>query len=203
MISVVIPTFGDFDAWNPLAQRAVKSVMNQTVEAQIVRVHGDSLADARNKGGYKAKGDWLIFLDASDELDSHYVEAMAEGVGDIRRPATLGIVDGVEDDYPVLIPRTNILERNCIVIGAMIRKKDFIQIDGFSPDLEALEDWHCWLRLINQGALVGDVPDAIYRVHFDSEKPGRNSNIKNHGRAYAKIRSTCNSLQNVSSSPYV
>lgn len=183
-VSVVVSTYGD-DKWKSLAQRAVASAEAQTIPVQVVQVHGNTLASARNLGAARASGEWQIFLDADDELDPRYVEHMLAAEGDIRRPSTLGIVDGKEDDYPVLIPYQDIRVANYIVIGAMHRRSDFLAVGGFR-ELPILEDWALWLALVTNGANVVDVPEAIYRVHVNPR--GRNQNAKKHGRIYTQLR---------------
>ena len=185
-VSVIIATFGENDLYRRLALRAAASVTQQTVEPlEVVRVHGDTLQKARNEGAELAKGEWLIFLDADDELDPRYVEAMLAAEGDIRRPATLGIVDGVEDVAPVMIPKRDLLMSNYIVIGAMHRREDFLAVGGFN-NYPCLEDWDLWLRIVYNGAEVVDVPEAVYRVHVIPDS--RNSDVSIHAKVYSKIR---------------
>ena len=185
-VSVIIPTYGQNDLYRLLALRAANSVNLQTVEPlEIVRVHEETLQEARNEGAARAKGEWLIFLDADDELDPRYVEAMVAAEGDIRRPATLGVVDGVEDIAPVMIPRKDLLVTNFIVIGAMHRREDFLAVGGFN-DYPCLEDWDLWLRMVHNGAEVVDVPEAIYRVNVIPDS--RNSDVGVHAKVYSKIR---------------
>lgn len=187
-VTVIIPTFGDDPVWRQMAFRAAASAANQTYEPQeIVRVHhADSLHEARNAGAAQAETEWLIFLDADDELDPRYVEAMfAKDHGDIRRPATLGVVEDVEDDEPVMIEAKDLLHTNYIIIGAMCRRDQFMAVGGFN-DYPVLEDWDLWLRMVHNGSEVVDVPDAIYRVHV---RPGsRNQDVAQHGKIYSKIR---------------
>lgn len=187
-VTVVIATFGpDYKKWDDLAQRARKSVERQTVHPRVVRSHMDTLHDARNIGAVQANTEYLIFLDADDELDRHYVEAMLASHGDIRRPATLGVVGGIEDDFPVMIPRAPLLDRNFIVIGAMIRKDFFLRVGGFE-DYPVLEDWCLWLKMVEAGAEVVDVPDAIYRVNVQEASRNQPAEITNYGRTYSEIR---------------
>lgn len=185
-VSVVIPTFGNNDLYRRLALRAANSAVDQSMEPlEIIRIHEETLQEARNNGAEQAKGEWLIFLDADDELDHHYIEAMYKAEGDIRRPATLGVVDGVEDTESVMIPRKNLLVTNFIVIGAMHRREDFLAAGGFN-NYPCLEDWDLWLRMVANGAEVVDVPEAIYRVHVTPDS--RNSDVGVHAQVYKKIR---------------
>jgi glycosyltransferase involved in cell wall biosynthesis len=181
-VSVVIGTFGDEKVWGPLAVRAERSALGQTIPAEIVRIHSDTLARARNEGAERATGDWLVFLDADDELDPYYVEAMslaadrAMARSDCRtflhQPATLGVVDGVPDAEPVLIPQRPLDEGNFMVIGTMVERSLFLDVGGFA-ELEAWEDWDLWCRCWRAGAGFNPVPDAIYRIHVNPN--GRNN----------------------------
>lgn len=187
-VTVVIATFGDdYHKWDDLAQRAEKSVQRQTVHPKFVRSHMDTLQAARNIGAVQAGTEYLIFLDADDELDKHYVEAMLAAEGDIRRPATLGVVNGVEDDYPVMIPVANLLERNYIVIGAMVRRDMFMRLHGFD-DYPVLEDWALWLKMVQAGASIVEVPDAIYRVHVQPDSRNQPTEMASYGKTYSQIR---------------
>jgi glycosyltransferase involved in cell wall biosynthesis len=172
-IGVVVCTFGDRDEWWPLVCRAADSVVNQTVPPRTIRwIHDKSLQQARNKALFHLDTEWVIFLDADDELDEHYIEAMMAGSGDIRQPSTLGIQNGVPDDYPVLLSRRDLYEGNYIVIGAMCRTQAAMAIGGFR-DLPVLEDWDFWIRMVLTGNKVEPCPDAIYKVHVNPQ--GRNN----------------------------
>lgn len=194
-VDVVIPTFGGITReWERLRERAIHSVYEQTavfesgVDIRIWPTIGENLADARNRGANRGKGEWLIFLDADDELDSHYVEAMVAGTGDMRWPSTIGVhEDGHEDDYPVLLqPKGSLLVHNWMVIGTMIRREQFLKVGGFR-DLPILEDWDLWIRLVIDGAVPMACPDALYRVHV---RANSRNNPDIHGRTYTEIQQT-------------
>lgn len=184
--SCVIGTFGDRTRWEAFAARATASAYKQRFPFdQVIWSHADTLQHARNDGANDATSEWLVFLDADDELDTLYLKSMLEAKGDIRRPATLGIVDGVEDDEPVMITRADLRVRNFIVIGAMIRREAFLRVGGFSDD-PILEDWDLWIRLYLDGAEIVDVPEAVYRVHVRPQS--RNSFERLHGSVYSEIK---------------
>src|SRR5690554_3198459 len=80
-ISVVIGTYGDLDEWAPFVRRAAASVKGQAPR-DLVWMHAQSLAEARNKGAMAATGEWLLFLDADDTLAPGYLAHMREYRGD-------------------------------------------------------------------------------------------------------------------------
>lgn len=149
-------------------------------------LHKETLAEARNKGAEMVNTDWLIFLDADDELDSRYVDAMRRASGDIRKPSTIGVYpDGSEDDAPAMIPQRDLDRANHIVIGAMCRASMFWEVGGFR-EYPILEDWDLFRRMWKAGAEVVEVPDAIYRVHVN--EGSRNQDQALHTRVYNQIR---------------
>ena len=204
-IAVCIGTYGNEAIWGPLAQRAINSVRRQTVRpAWCVHTHTTTLQEARNSAARPTwpssglpscfrEAEWLCFLDADDELDPHYIEAMAVAVDELEgdwlvQPATLGVYpDGREDPHPAVIPRKNLLDGNFMVISTLIRASQFERLGGFD-DWPYCEDWDLWIRAWRDGAQFIAAPDAILRVHV-------NPNSRNNGdrttqiRVYHEIRS--------------
>src|SRR5690606_25052100 len=80
-ISVVIGTYGDLDERMPLVRQAAASVRGQAPR-DLVWMHAQRLAVARNKGEMAATGEWLLFLDADDTLVPGYLALMREYRGD-------------------------------------------------------------------------------------------------------------------------
>lgn len=172
-IAVVIATFGDLAVWGPRADRAAASVDAQTAPPiDVGRVHGHALHETRNWGARSCRGEWLVFLDADDQLDPHYVEAMAAAAepGALLQPRTLGVYpDGSTDRDAVFIDAApTILERNHLVVGTAVERDLFFAVGGFL-DWPALEDWCLWIRCLQAGATVKQVPDAVYRVGVGTE----------------------------------
>ncbi len=170
-VSVIIPTFGDKVKWDKIAGRAVASIKSQVVQPnELLRIHAETLQDARNEGGSVAKSRFLVFLDADDELEPHYIEAMLSGTGDVRYPNIEYIEP--EGDRILATPKPkNLYDGNYIVIGAMVRRDQFLAIDGFY-DEPVFEDWSLFLRLWLAGADIQPCPGAIYRNYLNPR--GRN-----------------------------
>jgi glycosyltransferase involved in cell wall biosynthesis len=169
----------------------VRSLNGRSADRWI-HVHSDTLANARNQGAKAVDTDWLIFLDADDELDPRYIESMlnrrvfSARSYEIIRPSTLGVYpDGTTDEQPVMLPWTDLTTRNCVVIGAMCPSSLFFEVGGFG-DWPILEDWALWRAMVAKGARIADCKEAIYRVHVN--EGSRNTDHKKHGNVYRQIQ---------------
>ncbi len=173
-VCVIIPIYGDIRFWQPLANRAAQSVVNQTVKAEVLTFStGANIADARNKFGLQPHGcEYVIFLDADDELHPSYIEEMLKGNGDIRVPTVHKHYSNGRVLKGAYEPK-DLITGNYIVVGAMIKAELFNKLEGFH-NYESLEDWDLWLRAEEAGATFEQIPGAIYKVN---KRPGsRNSN---------------------------
>lgn len=194
-VGIVIGTFGTQE-WKLSGEelerkvRDSQSPMPHADHIRVLSVHGDTLAEARNVGAKALATDWLIFLDADDDLRPGYVSEMLRTVKsetlDIVQPATIGVYpDGSTDPEANLIPKRDLATGNYIVIGAMCRRSKFDEVGGFR-ELPVLEDWDLWRRMWKAGAKIGSCETAIYVVGVN---PGsRNSDTPLHNRVYRQIR---------------
>jgi glycosyltransferase involved in cell wall biosynthesis len=190
-IAVVCGTFGD-RSWVELAEtRALPSAAAQTVApVDVVHVHGPTLAAARNDAIGLTNAEWVIVVDADDQLDAGYVEAMGRAAtpSGLHQPATVGVYeDGSEDRDPILIsPKRSLIEGNWMVIGTMFERERMLRVGGYR-ELACLEDWDALLRLWLDGATFVQVPDAVYRVHVRSGS-SRNGDARQHAKTFRAIR---------------
>lgn len=184
-ISVICGTFGD-SYWEDLAdERAMPSADCQTLAPEeTIHLHRKTLHEARNEGAEMATGDWLAFLDADDELDERFIEAMTAVISGLEgdwlvRPATFGIrADGVEDAEAIVLEEVPLLQRNFMVIATLVRREQFLRVGGF-VDWPMYEDWDLWLRCHFDGAQFTSAPDAIYRIHVrDQSRNTQNEKLQ-------------------------
>lgn len=176
-VSVIVATFGDRRYRDTARDVALPSAAAAGA-GEIIAAHGLALHEARNNGAAEATGEWLCFLDADDELEAGYLDAMAAASGDLRAPAVRLVVDSdnPREDLPapVTFEHRDMRTLNPCAIGTLLRRTLFDDVGGFWSE-RAWEDWslfrRCWLR----GATIVHVPDAVYRYHVNPA--GRNSTI--------------------------
>jgi len=168
--TVCVATFGD-RCWIETAQRAIASARCAGATA-VVHHHGATLAKARNACANLAATEWLVYLDADDELRPGYLEAMARASADLRAPV-VECVKGRRRLRPYM-PQVSghrhactadcLRDGNWLLIGTAVRAEKARQIRW--REFRVYEDWdffqRCWLA----GATVEPVPAAIYRMYW-------------------------------------
>jgi glycosyltransferase involved in cell wall biosynthesis len=154
-ITVAVATYGD-DIWLEYARHAIASAKPQ---APVIHVHGDNLADARNKALALVETDYVIHLDADDTLLPGYVDAMLSGSADVRvpmvrnmsNPNRLAPYSPQVWGHRHLCEPACLIQGNYIVVGAAVRTELARQVGGWW-DEQIYEDWSLWLRCQQAGA---------------------------------------------------
>jgi len=205
---VLVCTHGD-DSWVDLArERALPSAAAAEPE-EIVALHSPDggLAHARNCAASSARASHLIFLDADDELDPGYVDAMRTALAMLAAapmPGSPGQLDlhptlfvprvqrvwpDGREDAPRFPNRQLPMDRlNHCVIGTAVPRLLFLSLGGFRADLPIYEDWALFLACLRAGAVMADVAAAVYRAH-ERDGGGRNANRRVAAATYEAIRS--------------
>lgn len=176
-VSVVIATYGDA-YWQELAvTRAMPSVPD---DVTVVLSHENTLHDARNEGLRHVTTEFVVFLDADDELTPDYFEHTAASNADVRAPSVQYVHDGRR--RPPRMPKVFAHDHDCqatclpdgnwIVIGAVARTELLRDVGGFR-DFSWSEDWDLWLRCHLAGASIEAVPDAVYVAHVRPDSRNR------------------------------
>lgn len=173
-ISVIVATYGE-QHWEQLARdRALPSVGDTRIFKNIICWHepDGTRATSLNNGAKYSTGDWLIFLDADDELAPGYVGAMRRALEQnpdgrvLFTPAVQQVRKG-NPSAPFFFPECDLTTGNWLVIGTMINREFFLSLGGFRDHPHGLEDFNLWARAVRAGATIVKVPDAIYRAHYN------------------------------------
>lgn len=189
-VTVVVATYGD-QHWIELAQRAAASAQHQ---AHVIQVHGADLASARNGGLTEVRSEWVVFLDADDELEDGYIDALSTGTADLRAPA-VRYVRGSRAHAPY-VPRVVghkhdcsaecLPEGNWCVVGTAMRT-ELVRAVGGWRDFPVYEDWDLILRLHLAGATIEAIPHAIYRAHVRPDSRNRAPDMEFKNRIHREI----------------
>lgn len=177
-VTVAVATFGSPD-WSNLARtRAIPSALDLNVP--VVHIHGATLHEARNEALAAVTTEFVCFLDADDQLERGYFDAMATGTADIRAPAVRYVIGGTPQPERIMRVAGHshactgdcLVDGNWIVIGAVARTERLRAVGGFR-DFEWSEDWDLWLRCYQAGATVEQITGAVYRAHVRQDSRNR------------------------------
>lgn len=179
-VTVVVATFGGTE-WVELAERrAIPSA--EKLGVRVVHAHADTLSDARNAGLAQVDTEWVCHLDADDELEPGYFDAIAAGAADVRAPAVRYV--SWTADRPARMPKVAghshdcvaecLTEGNWLVIGSVARA-DLLREVGGHHEYPWSEDYDLWVRCWKAGATFESVPDAVYRAHVRRNSRNRSA----------------------------
>jgi glycosyltransferase involved in cell wall biosynthesis len=125
--------------------------------------HPGSRGIGRNEGAWRAKGDFLLFIDGDCIADSDWVAQLRRGLMEslvaagrtivVGRPAYANLerVELYQGGRDVTYPTCNLAYRRAL----------FLQLGGFDPRFITAEDIDLNLRAVQAGAQIRYVPDAI------------------------------------------
>jgi hypothetical protein len=195
-VSILIGTWGK-QHWADLAQqRALPSAQREPAEVLIEHVPDGCRHEVRNGLAEKASKEWLVFLDADDELRQGYVagfeHALAQATVNGRRyllsPSVSYSVPGGPIKQPKTLPKTDdlLLTGNCIVLGSGVQRDLFLEVGGFLDwncrTGNEFDDWDLWIRCVKAGAKIVQAHRAVYVAWLENTSEHRKA------QAYTKLR---------------
>lgn len=179
--SILIATYGD-EAWRDLAwSRAYPSAVVQEAHEVLVRHETDAtISEVRNALGKEASGEWLLFLDADDELSPSFLAMMQRTHEKLRSPPKRLYTPEVSYVHisgrrrPARhLRRGNLQNDNYLVVGTLIERSLFMEVGGFGEYPHGFEDWSLWAKCWKAGAKVVPVRGAIYYAYMNPESKHR------------------------------
>jgi len=202
-VSVVIPCYnqGEFLA------DAISSILAQTFQNFEIIVVNDGSTDpnsieilknlhypktrvihqknlgpsgARNAGAARARGEYLLSLDADDKLADTFLEKAVRILKD--KPKVAIVHCGMrlfgpnaqkwpeEADLPAYSVENMLFGVSCIGSCALYRRKCWAEAGGFDPKTQPCEDRDFWLSIIERGHTAERIDERLYfyRKHTGS-----------------------------------
>jgi glycosyltransferase involved in cell wall biosynthesis len=142
---------------------------------RLVRQRNAGVSSARNTAIRHATGDWIVPLDADDELDPRALEKALAAVDRVPGAAwcICDIVrvgaEGEEVFTSVLPPGPSstwlaaALERNFAERTILLRRSMLLEVGGYDEDFRCFEDWELNIRMLRRGVIPAYAPGALYR----------------------------------------
>ena len=161
------------------------------------------LAETRDYGAEHANKDskYLFFLDDDDLINKTYLEC-AYITLETNKDAAWAYTDlanfgGQEILWTKYFDSEIEKSENLLVATALIRKKDFFEVNGYELREKAVnEDWNLWLKLIAKGKFPVRMD---YYGFWYRKKPSSESELErskeNYKRAQEIIKNTANTIK--------
>jgi glycosyltransferase involved in cell wall biosynthesis len=188
-VEIVFVDDGSTDASRKLTEQFRKE--NAGFKTLLFKQENRGTSSARNAGLQISTGEWILFLDADDELNldpikwiQRYSENTAIGFsGEFYRAINRRL-----RMRPVLVTQDNFLEiytsRNPFPTPCLLFKKDRMA-SLFEPGFSHVEDWLFWMmnpRIFEKMAVFPDTVSARIHIHGDN----KSSNQRKHGQCRQK-----------------
>lgn len=219
--SIVIPVYNR----PKLVSKAIASVLGQSISSfeliivddastdetlQIVKKFDDTRikiislnenggnAKARNVGWRAANGEWVVYLDSDDWLESNYLDNLIKSISShqkadffwsgVRFVSEIGVILKEEIWTPKgELPGDTFFDElrigtNC---GVAFRRELLIKFNGFNEELKASVDREFFLR-ISRGSFGKEIPIALVNCLLGSHDSVR-KNYKAQADAYNRL----------------
>lgn len=152
---------------------------------RLLRQHNAGAAQARNHAARHAAGEWLVFLDADDELESGYLQRIEQVA---REDAGLAVVgtnglktypDGSQrsaypETVPVEITLSDQIAQSQLTVTCALKRDVFEVLGGFRDTYA--EDYDLWLRVLAAGHRALRVPELL--VRYDATRADAKSRTR-------------------------
>ena len=129
-------------------------VIKQFLKVRVLKQEHRGPGRARNLGAKNAKGEILIFIDSDMTFDTNYVENLIKPIIEDKNGRVIGttheleIVKNVDNVWSRCWGKIRVSKEEAgnIKIFRAIRKKAFIDLEGFDPKYGYADDQTLWIK---------------------------------------------------------
>lgn len=194
--SVLNQTFTEFELIIGLngENNITKNILKKYNDKRIkVLDYGDDIGKAKtlNKLLLEAKYDWLAIQDDDDVWLPQKLEKQIKLINDFDVIGTL--INYISEINEIIgspnlaidgdeIKRKSLSGDNNIAnTSAIFKKKDALSVNGWSTNLDGIEDFDFWLKLIRNNKKIINIDEklVLHRLHSKSNFNTKKHNIKN------------------------
>lgn len=162
-IEVIIVNDGSTDE----SLSVIEGIASQDVRISAFSQENLGPAYARNFGASKAKGKYIVFLDADDFIAPTFIQ---ECVDVFNTNSEMDIVFSITNKFEQEVGEWRLLDfspqkiliGNCFPITSMMSLEKFKDIGMFDTQLNHAEDWEMWIRMTNQYPNVFKIPKPLF-----------------------------------------
>jgi len=219
LVSVIMPCYND----GAYIQESVKSVWKQiysdielividdgsddldTIQAlnelkkdqRCTVLHTEHLgpSGARNEGIRKAKGKYILPLDADDLIDDTYIQKAVRAIEEVPERGVVyckadlfGAAQGPWELPPYSF--NQMLRDNIVFITALFYREDWEKVGGFKTNMKkGMEDYDFWIGILEIGREIYQIPEVLfhYRIKQRSRTTMLMENINHVKEMYQYI----------------
>jgi glycosyltransferase involved in cell wall biosynthesis len=171
-IEIIIVNDGSTDEYVLKKLESLKQIPNITV----IDVENGGPSKARNIGIKSSKGDFILPLDADDQIDSTYIQSCVSVLKNNKNVSPvycdtnhIGEIRGPEKRPEWSMNR--LLQGPFIVNCSMFHRKAFDEVGGYDEELKGWEDYDLWIRMAKKGYEGKRIPKFLF-TYFHHEKDG-------------------------------
>lgn len=175
---------------------AILYSLEKNYPINVLHKKNEGLALARNTGALHAKGEFIAFLDADDEIDSEYYGWAINILSTYNNVSFVGCWTEYFEEKVGIWPTWNpeppfLLIHNMVTSGGLVLKRDHFLIHGLNdPKMEyGMEDYESVINMVEHGCKGVVIPKPLYRYRIRAESMSRKFNMYNQLYLYKLIAS--------------
>ena len=158
----------------------------------IPSIPASGLSAARNYLIAKAKGRYIIPLDADNRILPHFLDrAIAELDRDTETTVVYGDRQffGIRNDVDQVlhVSANEMIDQNQLDACAVFRKSMWESLGGYDPNVRCLEDWEFWLHAIKKGGRFKRLPILSIEYRVREGSLSRSGSLRKHVRNIRKV----------------